>query len=86
MDILSSANSLLDGALSVIGTIRSVIEKGLSLVNLNGMNFVVFWIISIFCAYLFLKQFIISGWAKISTLLNLALLALIFYIMLTRVA
>lgn len=85
MAVENLITSWLDKIPYLIGIVRDLIEKGLDLVNLSGVSFIVFGVIAIFLAYLFLKQFIVSGWTKLSTLLNLILLTLIFYLLITRV-
>jgi hypothetical protein len=57
------------------------------LINLpNNSSFLIFAaIISLVLAYLWVKQFVVSGWAKFSTILNLVLLALVFYLVIVYV-
>ena len=82
MEIMSTISSWLDKIPTLIGNVRTLLAKLLEVLNLPAdANTFIYLIIALLAAYLFLKQFIVSGlWAKISTILNFILLAIIFYL------
>jgi len=81
MTILTTIQNILDKIPMAVVTIRDLITKGLISFNLSSeTSMIVFMVIAFFLAYLYLKTFIVSGWMKISTLLNLVLLALLIYV------
>lgn len=86
MEILTTIQSALDKIPTLIGTIRELIIKILTALNLPAeSSMIVFFVIAFVLAYFYLKSFIISGWMKISTILNLVLLALLIFLVLTKV-
>jgi hypothetical protein len=87
MAIGLTISSLLDKIPVAIEWVRSMLMKLTGLINLpNNSSFLIFAaIISLVLAYLWVKQFVVSGWAKFSTILNLVLLALVFYLVIVYV-
>jgi hypothetical protein len=82
MDLLALLQTGLEKIPYLIGILRGFLENILSMLNLpSGANTLVFLSISILLAYFYIKQFISSGWGKLSNILNLILLAIIFYLL-----
>lgn len=86
MSLLLSIQNWIEKIPGVIGFLREIIIKIMTTLHLPiEANFIVFFVIAFFLAYTFLRQFITGTlWAKISTMLNLILLALVFYLTITR--
>ena len=81
MEFLSTTQTYLDKIPGLIGNLRELIIKLLTYFNLSTeSNIIVFGILSIILAYLYLKQFVASGFLKLSTLLNLLFLSMLIYI------
>jgi hypothetical protein len=82
MEIASTIQSALDKVPVLITMIREFITKSLTALHLPASSsMLVFFVIAFFLAYVYLKQFITGSlWVKISTLINLILLALLIYV------
>lgn len=82
----STASNILDKIPVAIEFFRSLIMKLMNVLHLPETGFLIFaGILSLVFAYLWLKQFVVSGFFKLSAILNIVLLALVFYLVLVYV-
>lgn len=75
---LTIFSTILNGIIKLIASARNLFPE-----NIYG---IIAGVIAFVVSYYWLKQFIVGGlWAKISTILNLILMALLIFILLTKV-
>lgn len=87
MDATGIFSSILGGIPKVIGGFRDLATKLLASAGLpSSSTTALFAILAAVGSYYYLKQWITSSlWLKISTILNFILLALLIFLVLTRV-
>lgn len=73
--ILSNIPSMIAGA---IAKLRGLFPE--------NIYFIIAGVIAFVASYYYIKQFVVSGWGKLSTILNLILMALLIFLLLTRVS
>jgi len=87
MELVTTATGVLDKIPGILELFRNAIMKLIEMLNLPvNSGFLIFaGIIALVFSYLWIKQFVIAGWGKISTLLNFILLAIVFYLVIVYV-
>lgn len=80
VEILNLLNKIVELIPKIIASIK---DFAINTLHFSAATYsLIVFALALIGAFYFLKQFIVSGWAKVRTIVNWLLLALIFYLIL----